>query len=134
MGITGSGVLVTFEPGARSAWHIHPAGQRLVVTSGVGRVQKWGKPIQVIRAGGCGVVPAGGEALAWSWPRCGNDAPRRNRRARWSERELVGEGDRCPVPTRLIGNGGPAVSPVSWGRRCLPPVRDRWLSPTKEQL
>ena len=35
-----SGAYVTFEPGARSAWHIHPAGQHLIVTSGVGRTQE----------------------------------------------------------------------------------------------
>jgi quercetin dioxygenase-like cupin family protein len=49
--IHASGGLVTFEPGARSAWHTHPAGQRLVVMSGVGLTQEWGKPIQVIRPG-----------------------------------------------------------------------------------
>ena len=46
-----SGAYVTFEPGARSAWHSHPAGQRLVVVSGVGRTQEWGQPVQVIRPG-----------------------------------------------------------------------------------
>ena len=49
--INASGANVTFEPGARSAWHTHPAGQRLVVVSGVGRTQEWGKPVQEIRAG-----------------------------------------------------------------------------------
>jgi len=49
--IDASGGLVTFEPGARSAWHTHPKGQRLVVISGVGRTQEWGQPIQEIRAG-----------------------------------------------------------------------------------
>jgi quercetin dioxygenase-like cupin family protein len=49
--INASGGLVTFEPGARSAWHTHPAGQRLVVQSGVGLTQEWGKPVQVIRPG-----------------------------------------------------------------------------------
>lgn len=46
-----SGAYVTFEPGARSAWHIHPAGQHLLVTSGVGRTQEWGGPIEEIKAG-----------------------------------------------------------------------------------
>jgi quercetin dioxygenase-like cupin family protein len=46
-----SGAYVTFEPGARSAWHIHPAGQHLIVTSGVGRTQEWGGPMQEIKAG-----------------------------------------------------------------------------------
>lgn len=46
-----SAAYVTFEPGARSAWHTHPAGQRLVVTAGAGWTQEWGKPAQAIRAG-----------------------------------------------------------------------------------
>jgi quercetin dioxygenase-like cupin family protein len=42
---------VTFEPGARTAWHTHPLGQTLVVTAGCGRVQLLGGPIQEIRPG-----------------------------------------------------------------------------------
>src|SRR4030088_3008363 len=42
---------VTFEPGARSAWHTHPLGQVLIVTSGLGRVQRWGGPVEEIRPG-----------------------------------------------------------------------------------
>lgn len=57
--INASGGLVTFEPGARSAWHTHPAGQRLVVTSGVGLTQAWGKPVQVIRPGDVVWCPPG---------------------------------------------------------------------------
>lgn len=44
-------VRVTFEPGARTHWHTHPLGQTLHVVAGVGRVQKEGEPIQVIRPG-----------------------------------------------------------------------------------
>lgn len=46
-----AGALVTFEPGARTAWHTHPLGQTLIVTSGVGRIQKAGRPVEEIRAG-----------------------------------------------------------------------------------
>lgn len=42
---------VTFEPGARTAWHTHPLGQALVVTAGSGLAQVWGGPIEPIRAG-----------------------------------------------------------------------------------
>lgn len=42
---------VTFEPGARTAWHAHPLGQTLVVTAGCGRVQRWGGPLVEIRPG-----------------------------------------------------------------------------------
>ena len=39
------GASVTFEPGARTAWHTHPLGQTLIVTAGSGYVQQWGRPI-----------------------------------------------------------------------------------------
>lgn len=42
---------VTFEPGARTAWHTHPLRQTLIVTSGLGRVQRWGGPIEEIHPG-----------------------------------------------------------------------------------
>lgn len=42
---------VTFEPGARKAWHSHPLGQTVIVTAGSGRVQNWDGPIQKIRPG-----------------------------------------------------------------------------------
>lgn len=54
-----SGAWVTFEPGARSAWHTHPIGQRLVVTSGVGLTQEWGKKVQLIHAGDVIACPPG---------------------------------------------------------------------------
>lgn len=46
-----AGAVVTFEPGARTAWHTHPLGQTLIVTSGSGRVQRAGGPIEDIRPG-----------------------------------------------------------------------------------
>ena len=42
---------VTFEPGARTAWHSHPLGQTLIVTAGSGLVQSWGKPVEKIQPG-----------------------------------------------------------------------------------
>lgn len=45
------GAAVTFEPGARTAWHSHPLGQTLIVTAGRGRVQRWGEPIQEVFPG-----------------------------------------------------------------------------------
>ena len=44
-------VSVSFEPGARTAWHTHPLGQTLKIVSGVGRVQAWGEPVREVRAG-----------------------------------------------------------------------------------
>lgn len=54
-----SGGLVTFEPGARSAWHTHPVGQVLVVTAGKGLVQRWGGPVEEIRPGDVVRIPPG---------------------------------------------------------------------------
>ncbi len=56
--------LVTFEPGARSAWHFHPLGQTLVVTAGCGWTQCEGEPIVVIRPGDVVWCPARQETLA----------------------------------------------------------------------
>lgn len=46
-----NGSSVTFEPGARTAWHSHPLGQTLIVTAGSGRAQSWGKPVEKIQSG-----------------------------------------------------------------------------------
>jgi len=43
--------MVTFEPGARTAWHTHPRGQTLIVTAGCGRAQRWEGPVEEIRLG-----------------------------------------------------------------------------------
>jgi quercetin dioxygenase-like cupin family protein len=53
------GATVTFEPGARTAWHTHPLGQTLLVLSGFGRVQREGGPIEEIRAGDVVWFPPG---------------------------------------------------------------------------
>jgi quercetin dioxygenase-like cupin family protein len=53
------GASVTFEPGARTAWHTHPLGQMLIVTSGVGRAQRWGGPLEQIRPGDVVWFPPG---------------------------------------------------------------------------
>jgi quercetin dioxygenase-like cupin family protein len=51
------GASVTFEPGARTFWHTHPLGQILVVTAGLGRVQRWGGPVEEIRPGDVVWIP-----------------------------------------------------------------------------
>lgn len=54
-----SGATVTFEPGARTAWHTHPLGQTLIVTSGKGRAQRAGGPVEEIGAGDIVWFPPG---------------------------------------------------------------------------
>jgi quercetin dioxygenase-like cupin family protein len=54
-----AGASVTFEPGARTAWHTHPLGQTLIVIAGCGRAQRSGGPIEEIRPGDVVWFPAG---------------------------------------------------------------------------
>jgi len=54
-----TGAYVSFEPGARTIWHSHPVGQTLIVTSGSGWIQEWGKQKQTIRAGDVVNIKAG---------------------------------------------------------------------------
>jgi quercetin dioxygenase-like cupin family protein len=53
------GATVTFEPGARTAWHTHPLGQHLIVTAGCGRVQRAGGPIEEVHPGDVVWFPPG---------------------------------------------------------------------------
>ena len=53
------GASVTFEPGARTAWHTHPLGQTLIVTSGSGLAQRWSGPVEEIRPGDVVWFPPG---------------------------------------------------------------------------
>jgi len=53
------GASVTFEPGARTAWHTHPLGQTLIVTSGLGWAQRWGEAVAEIRPGDVVWFPPG---------------------------------------------------------------------------
>ena len=54
-----TGGQVTFQPGARSAWHTHPLGQVLIVTEGTGQVQQWNGPVQMMRKGDVVWIPPG---------------------------------------------------------------------------
>ena len=54
-----NGASVTFEPGARTAWHTHPLGQTLIVTAGAGLAQRWGGPIEQLRPGDVVWFPPG---------------------------------------------------------------------------
>ena len=54
-----SGGTMSFEPGARTAWHTHPLGQTLIVTAGAGLVQHWGGALQEIRPGDVAWIPPG---------------------------------------------------------------------------
>ena len=94
-----SGGQVTFQPGARSAWHTHPLGQVLIVTDGVGWVQQWGGPVRVIRKGDVVWIPAGVKHWHGATPNHHHDAHRIPGAIRWESCGLVGKGHGRPVPT-----------------------------------
>ena len=54
-----AGATVTFEPGARTAWHTHPLGRTLIIIAGAGRAQRWGEPIEELRPGDVVWIPPG---------------------------------------------------------------------------
>jgi quercetin dioxygenase-like cupin family protein len=62
---------VSFEPGARTAWHTHPLGQTLHVISGLGRCQTWGGPVREIRAGDTVWIPPGEKHWHGAGPQTG---------------------------------------------------------------
>ncbi|WP_235623886.1 cupin domain-containing protein [Mycolicibacterium goodii] len=66
-----SGGQVSFEPGARTAWHSHPAGQTLIITEGVGWVQSWGGPKQQMTPGDVVRIPPG--VKHWHGAKAGDD-------------------------------------------------------------
>src|SRR5947208_4099308 len=90
-----SGSYVTFEPGARTAWHTHPRGQTLVVTAGVGRVQiEGGGPVEEIRPGDVVWIPPGKRHWHGASPTTGDDPPRHPGAPERQGRRVAGGGHR----------------------------------------
>ncbi len=86
------GASVTFEPGARTAWHTHPLGQTLIVTAGCGWTQCEGGPDRRDSSRRCGVVSAGRKTLARCHAHDGDDARRHSGSAGRQSRGMDGEG------------------------------------------
>ena len=86
------GASVTFEPGARTAWHTHPLGQTLIVISGLGWAQREGGPIEEIRPGD--VVWFSPNEKHWHGASTydSDDAHRHSRGAQWQSGRVDGEG------------------------------------------
>src|ERR1700683_3356709 len=98
-----SGASVTFEPGARTAWHTHPLGQTLIVTAGCGWVEHVGRPPRGKPSRRCRMVFARGETLARRYADDSDDA---HRHCRSPEREgcrLDGEGQRRAISSLTPG-------------------------------
>ncbi len=86
------GAVVTFEPGARTAWHTHPLGQTLIVTSGRGFAQRAGGPIEDIRPGDVVWFPPGEKHWHGATRTTRNDPHRHRRSTRRQECRLDGKG------------------------------------------
>jgi 4-carboxymuconolactone decarboxylase len=145
-----SGGSVTFEPGARTAWHSHPRGQVLIVTAGTGRVQTWGGAVEEIRAGDVVRTAAGqkhwhGASPQASMTHIAITEHREGTRVQWMEKvtdeqynAAPARAEQPPAPSRPSGTVQPRVSPGLatltddvlfgdvWGRPDLSP-RDRSL-------
>jgi 4-carboxymuconolactone decarboxylase len=110
-----SGGRVTFEPGARTAWHTHPLGQTLIVTSGVGRVQRWGDPVDEIRPGDVVWIPAGqkhwhGASPTTAMSHIAISEQLDGRVVEWMEK-VTDEQYNAPVRPRLAAAGAPVAAP-----------------------
>lgn len=96
------GATVTFEPGARTAWHTHPLGQTLIVTQGRGWLQEWGKEAEPLNQGGYRLDPTRREALARRKRADGDDPYRHRRSGRRESGGVAGEGHRRAVSERVV--------------------------------
>jgi 4-carboxymuconolactone decarboxylase len=109
-----SGGSVTFEAGARTAWHSHPGGQVLIVTAGTGRVQQWGGPIEEIQAGDVVRIPSGqkhwhGASPHASMTHLAITEPREGTSAQWMEK--VSDEQYGQTPVRLHVQSEPQSQP-----------------------
>ena len=111
-----SGGSVSFEPGARTAWHAHPRGQVLIVTAGTGRVQRWGDPVEEIRSGDVVRIPAGqkhwhGASPQASMTHIAITEHRDGTVVQWMEQ--VSEEQYNAAPRRSEGSGQAPTPPVA---------------------
>jgi 4-carboxymuconolactone decarboxylase len=131
-----SGARVTFEPGARTAWHSHPLGQTLLVTSGVGRVQRWGDPVDEIRPGDVVWIPPGQKHWHGASPTTAMShvaiAERLDGKSvDWME-HVTDEQYAAPLRPRPAAAAAPAVTPAAQPTRAQQLMGD--VSPKLAQL
>jgi quercetin dioxygenase-like cupin family protein len=104
-----TGASVTFEPGARTAWHTHPLGQTLVVTAGCGLVHRLGGPVEQIRPGDVVFIPPGekhwhGAAPTTAMTHLAIQEKLDGKAADWLEKVTDEQYDACPA--KADGQGG----------------------------
>jgi quercetin dioxygenase-like cupin family protein len=106
-----SGAHVTFEPGARTAWHTHPLGQTLIVTAGCGWVQREGGPIEEIRPGDVIWFSPGEKHCHGATPTNWRDAHRHSREEARQGSRLDGARHRRAI-SKIMGQAKQAESRV----------------------
>jgi 4-carboxymuconolactone decarboxylase len=130
------GARVAFEPGARTAWHSHPLGQSLIVTSGVGRVQRWGDPVEEIRPGDLVWIPAGQKHWHGASPRTAMThvaivETLDGKSSDWMEK-VTDEQYTAPVRPRPAAAAAPAAAPAGQPTRAQQLMGD--VAPKLAQL
>lgn len=103
--LSASAAAVTFEPGARTAWHSHPAGQILIVTAGIGRVQQWGHRVEEIRTGDVVRIPPGqkhwhGASTQMAMTHIAITEPRNGTNVHWMEKVSDEQFAAAPLPAQ----------------------------------
>ncbi len=129
-----SGASVSFEAGARTAWHTHPRGQTLIVTAGTGRVRHWGGPVEEIRPGDVVWIPAGvkhwhGASPATAMTHIAIVESLNGRSADWME-EVTDAQHGAPVPTQ----GAPAAPAPAAAGGDQPTVAQRLMGDIAPKL
>ena len=112
-----SAAYVTFEPGARSNWHTHPLGQKLVVVCGCGYVQGWGQPLRIIRPGDVVECPPGekhwhGAAPGTAMTHIAIQEEVNGKAVDWLEPVTDEQYTSAPVKT-MIANSSPRTRPAN---------------------
>lgn len=111
---------VSFAPGARTAWHSHPLGQTLVVTAGIGRLQRWGGPVEQIRVGDVVHIPANikhwhGAAPDSAMTHIAITEAQNGTSAEWMEQVSDAQYAVDPVPVTIAASTSPAQGQKLFG-------------------
>lgn len=124
---------VSFSPGARTAWHSHPLGQTLVVTAGIGRIQRWGGQVEAIHVGDVVHIPPNvkhwhGAAPDSTMTHIAITEALDGAAAEWMEQ--VSDPDYAVTPTQVVG----AVATPSQGQELFGDVAPKFAQLTDEVL
>jgi 4-carboxymuconolactone decarboxylase len=129
---------VSFASGARTAWHSHPLGQTLVVTAGIGRVQRWGGPVERIRVGDVVHIPANvkhwhGAAPDSAMTHIAITEALDGKSVDWMEQVSDAQYAAQPAPVVTAGSAPPSTSP-SQGQQLFGDIAPKFAQLTDDVL